>query len=138
LADHLAAQRCAGDADRIVDAVAGLIVGLGGGANVSADAAEPEQIGIELEDRRHDLLRRELLAIEAEQRNGVIAQRDLLGAARIDAAAAREIILVVILPARAREIEQPLALLEAALRIGVGINEDVAMVEGRNEFGGAF
>ena len=67
LAHHLAAQRAAGDADRIVDAVADLIVGLARGADIGADAAEPQQIGVELEDRGHHLLRRELLAVEPEQ-----------------------------------------------------------------------
>ena len=44
LADHLAAQLRAGDADRVVGAVADLLVGLARGAHIGADAAEPEQI----------------------------------------------------------------------------------------------
>ena len=65
------------------------------------------------------------------------AQRDLLRLARIDAAAGREIVLVVVLPARTREIEQALPLGEAALRIGRGIDEDVAMVERRDQLDSA-
>ena len=44
--------------------------------------------------------------------------------------------LVVVLPARARQLEQALALGEARLRIGVGIDEDVAMVEGGDQLDG--
>ena len=43
LADHLGAHVGARDADRIVGAVADLLVGLGRGADIGADAAEPEQ-----------------------------------------------------------------------------------------------
>ena len=54
-ADHLGADLRAGDADRIVGAVADLLVGLGRGAHIGADAAEPEQVDRRLQDRAHDL-----------------------------------------------------------------------------------
>ncbi len=63
-------------------------------------------------------------------------QPDLLGRARIDAAALGDQRLVEILPARARQIEQALALGEGALRIGIGIDENVAVIEGGDELGG--
>ena len=37
---------------------------------------------------------------------------------------------IVIVPARARQLEQALALVPARRRIGIGIDEDVAVVEG--------
>ena len=51
LADHLAVQLRAGDADGVVGAVADLIVGLVGRAHIGADAAEEQQIGLRLQDR---------------------------------------------------------------------------------------
>ena len=50
-----------------------------------------------------------------------------------DAAALGDLGLVVVLPARARQSEQPRALGEAAGRIGIGIDEDVAVIEGGDE-----
>ena len=44
-----------GDADGVVGPVAGLLVGLGGGADIGADAAEPEQVDRRLQDRLHQL-----------------------------------------------------------------------------------
>ena len=49
--------------------------------------------------------------------------------ARIDAAALRHELAVVIVPARSRQLEQPLAFLPAGSRIRIGIDEDVAMIE---------
>ena len=58
LADHLAFEIPAGDADRIVGAIARRIVALVGCAHIGADAAEPEQIDRHFQDRIHDQLRR--------------------------------------------------------------------------------
>ena len=41
--------------------------------------------------------------------------------------------LVIIVPARSRQLEQPLALGPALCRIGIGIDEDVAVVEGGDQ-----
>ncbi len=58
LADDLRPDLGGGDADRVVGAVADLLVGLGGGAHIGADAAEPQKIDRRLEDGLHDLDRR--------------------------------------------------------------------------------
>ena len=50
----------AGDADRVVGAVADRVVGLGRGAHIGADAAEEEQVDRRLQDRVHQLGRRRL------------------------------------------------------------------------------
>ncbi len=55
----LAVQVGAGDADRVVGAVADRVVGLGRGADIGADAAEEQQIDLGLEDRLHQRLRRD-------------------------------------------------------------------------------
>ena len=52
--------------------------------------------------------------------------------ARPNAAARADQAPVVIVPARARQVEQALALGEGARRVGIGVQEDVAMVEGRH------
>ena len=119
----------AGDADRVVGAVADRVVGLGRGAHIGADAAEEQQIDRRLQDRPDHLLRRRLGLGEAERRLRLRRQRDLLQRAREHAAARGDQRAVVVLPARARQIEQALPLGEALVRIGRGIDEDVAVVE---------
>ncbi len=54
---------------------------------------------------------------------------DRLGGARPDAAALGDQLLVVVRPGGARQVEQALALLPARLGIGVGVEEDLAVVE---------
>ena len=61
-ADHLAAQVLAGDADGVVGAVADRLVALVRGADVSADAAEEQQIDRRFEDGADEFLRGEVLA----------------------------------------------------------------------------
>ena len=55
--------------------------------------------------------------------------RDRLGAARVDAAARRDQRLVVVLPARARQREQALALGEDRSGVRLRVEEDVAVIE---------
>ena len=79
--------------------------------------------------RRLDLLRPRGRASPAPRRR----QRDRLLAAREDAAASRDQRLVVIGPGGARQAEHPLPLLPALRRIGIGIEEDVAVIEGGDQ-----
>ena len=79
-------------------------------------------------------LRRELLA-DAEKLSRLRRERDLLGGARIDAAAFGDQRLVEVLPARTRQIEQALSFGESPFRIGFGIDEDVAVIESGDELG---
>ncbi len=72
---------------------------------------------------------------DAEQLLRLGRKPDFLGAARIDAAALGDQRLVEILPARPRQIEQPLAFGEGPFRIGVGIDENIAVIEGGDELG---
>ena len=59
----------------------------------------------------------------------LLRQRDFLQRAREDAAALGNQRLVVVLPARARQREHALALGKAFFRVGIGVDEDVAVVE---------
>jgi hypothetical protein len=136
LPDHLDAKLGAGDADRIIGAVADGVVGLRRCAHIGADAAEEQEIDRRHEDRLDHLLRRRLGAVEAEHRPRFRRQRDFLERAREHAAARGDERLVVVLPARARQLEQPLALGKRPLRIGRGIDEDVAVIEGCDELRG--
>ena len=77
LADHLAAQLAAGDADGVVGAVAGRLVAFARGTHIGADAAEEQQIDLRLQDRLHQLLRRHAFA-HAEQLLRRGAEPDLL------------------------------------------------------------
>ena len=67
LADDLAAQLVAVDADRVVGLVAGVGVRLGGGLHVRADAAVPEQVDGRPQDRLDQLVGRQLLLLDAER-----------------------------------------------------------------------
>ena len=89
------------------------------------------------QDRLHDLLRRRLRRREAEHGPRLRAQCDLLRRPRVDTAARRDQGMVVVLPARARQVEQALAFLEARRGVRIGIDEDVAVIEGGDQLDGS-
>ena len=103
------------------------------GAHVGADAAVVEQGHIGAQDGLDEAVAVEHLGRAGERAAGLRAERDALGAAAKDAAAGTDQRRVVVRPLRGGQLEQPLALGEALFRIGVGIDEDVAMVEGGDE-----
>src|SRR5262245_23233134 len=120
LADHLGADLRAADADRVIAAVADRIVALRGGAHIGTDAAKEEQIDRRFEDRFDHFVRGRLGRGEAERGARFRRKRNLLRRARKHAAALGNERPVVVLPARARQLEQALPLGEAFLRIGGG------------------
>ena len=132
LADHPGVDLGCRHPQGIVGAIAHLLVPLGRGPHIGADAAEPEQVRPALENGAHQLGRGNARRIETEQRLHLVAEGDRFGRAREHAAALGNLGLVVVLPARARQIEQAPALGEAA-GTRVRIDEDVAMIEGRDE-----
>src|SRR3546814_16532772 len=71
--------------------------------------------------------------LDIEHLAGLRRQLDRLVLPRKDAATLRDQFLVVIGPARSRQIEQALALGPTRGRIGIGVEEDVAMIERRLE-----
>ncbi len=88
LAHQLAAQLAAVDADRVVGAVADIGMGFGRGLHVGADAAVPEQIDRCLENRTHQVVRRQLkpYRLRSERRAYFRREWNRLGTAREDAA----------------------------------------------------
>ena len=133
LAHDLAAKVLAVHADRVVGAVAYLRIGLVGRLHVGSDAAVVEEVDGRLEDRLHELGGCELRRHDAEHCPGFSRQRDRLGAARKDAAALRDELLVVVVPRGARQREEPLAFLEGLLHVRRRVDEDVAVVERRHQ-----
>ena len=132
-AHHLGAQFDSRDAHGVVGAIAGISVSLRGCTHVSADATEPEQVGLALENGADQLGRRERGNAQPQQLLHLRAERNRLGCAREDAAALGDLRLVVVLPARARHVEQTLALGQPCGRIRIGVEEDVAVIEGRHQ-----
>ena len=134
-ADHLAAQRLGVDAQGVVGAVADLQVALLLGLDVGADAAEPEQLDLAGQDRVDQLVGRHLVLGQAEGRLHLGRDRHRLGLAVEHAAALGDLALVVVLPTAARQREEPLALGEGLGRVGIGVDEDVQVVEGGDQPG---
>ncbi len=133
LADCLAAQLLGIDAQAIVGGIADLAVTFGRGLDIGADAAEPEQPDPGPEDRRDQRGRVDLLHVEAEQGLDLRAERDRFLGAREHAAALGDQRGIIVRPAGARQREHAGALVPTLRRIGIGIEEDVAMVEGGDQ-----
>jgi hypothetical protein len=135
LADDPHPQLGAVDAHGVVGLVADRGVRLRGGLDVRADAPVPEQVDRCLQDGADELVGAERAGAlrQAEPRGDRRADRDGLRLARVDATARAQQAGVVVGPRRAGEREQPLPLAEGDGRVGVGVEEDVAVVEGRDE-----
>ena len=131
LPDRGRAQLLGIDAQPVVDRIADIDVILARRLHIGADAAEPDQIDRRLEDRRDQRGGLELGCLDTQRGAHLLRQFDRLVGAGEHAAALGDQRGVVIGPAGARQIEQPLAFLPAGRRIGIGIEEDVAMVERR-------
>ncbi len=131
-AHHLGAQLAAIDAQRIVGAVAHIIVAFGFGFHIGADTAIPQQIDRGFEDEADHLIRRRSGEVGAEHGAHFLGERDGLRLALEHAATLGDQLRLVIGPGRARFVEQALALFEAQLRVGAGVEEDVHVVEGRH------
>ena len=101
--------------------------------HVGADAAVPQQVDRHAQDGAHDLDGRCRSRLETEQRARLGGQRNGLGGARPNAAAARDELARVVVPARARQFEQALALAEARGRIRIRVEEDVPVIEGGDQ-----
>ena len=130
-ADHLGAHLIAVDPHRIVGAVTDVGVGLGLGLDVGADAAVEQQIRGGLEDRLHQGGRCHFLdaVLDAQRGAGLRADRNGLLLPAVDAAALADQRAVVVLPAGPRQVEESLALVPRRRRVGVGVDEDVPVVE---------
>ncbi len=136
LPDHLAAELRGIDPHGVVGRIAGFGVGLAGRLHVRPDPAVPEELRGRAQDRADQRLavgRRLLVLGDAERPAGAGRELDLLRAPRHDHPAFAQEGPVVVVPARPPQREEPLALGEGRRRVRVGIDEDVAMIEGRDQ-----
>jgi hypothetical protein len=95
--------------------------------------AVPQQVDRRPQDVPDQVVGRDRVVLDPQRALHRLRQRDPLGGARPHAAALRDLGAVVVVPRRAGEPEQPLALLEADVRIRVGVDEDVAVVVGGDQ-----
>src|SRR5215217_4829215 len=133
LPDHAAPELVAVCPEGVVRPVADFGIALRAGLDVGPYATVPQQIDLGFEHSVYKLCRRHGLCLDVEHLTHLGRERDGLGRAREDAAALGDEALVVVSPRGAGEPEEALALLEALLGIGVGIEEDVHVVEGAHE-----
>ena len=131
--DNLRAKLRRGDSACVVGVVGDFGVGLGRRANVGADAAVVKQIDRRAQNALDQRLAVERVGVASERGARLRTQLDSFLAAAEDAAAGADERGIVVRPTRARQIEQALALVEAGRGVGIGIDEDVAMVEGGDE-----
>ena len=116
----------------VVGAVAGGIVGFVRGADIGTDAPE--------EQRSTGALRMAFINScgvtdlpDTKQLARLGAQLDFLRRTRKDTAPSGDQRLVIVLPARSRQREQSLALGKTGFRIGIRIDENIAVVESRQQ-----
>ena len=133
LADHASPHLGAVDPDRVIGLVADIGVTLRRGLDIGADSAVVDEIDGCPQDLGHEISRAALSGFDPEHRGGLTAEVDRLRRPGEDSAACGDELPVVVLPARARQVEQTLALDEAARGVGVRIEEDVPVVEGRDQ-----
>ena len=133
LGDHLALQLPPVDAQRVVGPVADLRVRFALRLDVGSDAAVVEKIHRRLEDRVHQLDRRQRVGGDSKRRFYLRRERDRFGAARMNASTGGDELGVVIGPRRTRQREHSRALVEAHFGVRVGIEEDVPVIEGRKQ-----
>jgi hypothetical protein len=129
LADDPAAQVGPVDPHGVVGLVTDVAVGLASRLHVRADPAVPQQVDGRAQEHLDELGGREPHGVDAERRAHLRRDRDGLGGAGEHPAALRDPAAVVVGPRGAREREQPAALGVARGRIGVRVEEDVAVVE---------
>ncbi len=130
LADHAGAHLAPVDAQRVVGAVADLGMRLAVRLDVGADAAEPQQVHLGAASMARISSAGVTLSLPRPKavRIASVTAIDLARAVE-HAAALGDQLRVVVRPGRARQAEQPLALGEARLRVGIGVDEDVQVVE---------
>jgi hypothetical protein len=119
-----------GDSACVVGMVGNFGVGLSGRANVGADAAVVKEIDRRAQDALNQRFAVECVGIAAERGARLRTQLDSFLTAPEDAAAGADELGIVVGPTRARQIVQPLALVEARSGVGIGIDKNVAMVKG--------
>ncbi|MCY1168558.1 hypothetical protein D9M73_85560 [compost metagenome] len=132
-ADRGGAQILGIDAQPIIGGVADRDVVLGARLHVGADAAEPDQIDRGLEDGRDQRARLHFALFQPERGPDLLRELDDLVGAREHAAALGDERSVVIGPARPRQSKHTRTLGPAGGGVGIRIEEDMAVVERRDD-----
>ena len=131
--DDLAVELVGIDADVVIAAVADIGVTLRTCLYIRTDAAVPKQVRLHAQDGRDQHIRLHCRLIRAEHFAHFLAQADRLGLSGKHTATLRYHGVVVVGPTRPAHAEQSLALLEARGHIGVGIEENMQVVECSDE-----
>ena len=132
-ADHLDAQLATVDAQGVVGLVHDIGVAFLLALHIGADAAVPQQVHRGLEQQLNQFVGGDGIAAAGGQRLHLRAHGDLLLPATEDAAALADELVVVVVPAGAREAEQALAFGIAGFAVRARVDEDVLMVEGGHQ-----
>ncbi len=135
LAHNAGTQITTIDPQHVVAAITHFGIALAGALHIGTDAAVPEQVHIQAEQRLDQLVRGHAGLVGTEQSLDLGAQLDGLGRAQEDAAPRGDKFAVVVIPARTRQLEQALALDETPGRIRRRVDEDVHVVEGAHQLG---
>jgi hypothetical protein len=133
LADHTAAKLSSIDPHAVIGLVTDLGVALRTCLDEGTDAAVPKEVDGRAQKRPDQLIRRESLRFHVERLAHLCQQRNPLGRPGKDPAALGDGRWVVVAPGRGRQIKQPAPLSEARNRIGVGIQENMIVVERAHE-----
>ena len=134
LADNLYIQLVGVHAKRIIGPVPGVQVAFLGRFDIGSNAAEPQQVGLGLEHVVDNFMRRQFLRIHLQKIAKRLVQFDKLGGPAVDPAAPRDQLWIIIRPAGTRLFKETLSFLETFLRIRAGIEKDVPVVKGGDQF----
>ncbi len=130
--DDANAQLAGADAHRVIRAIARGRMLLMRRLDIRADAAEPEKIGADAQNRLHQIGRCDALGRKIEQLLNFVRNLERLLRSVVDRTALRQKTRVVSIPIEAL-VEQALAFRKRKAWIGIRIDENVRVVEGRDE-----
>ena len=135
LADHYGPQGPTVNADSVVGAVTNLGVDLLGRLHVRPDTSLPEQVDRRQQNRLHQLggRHRRRASGQSQGQDDLLADPHRLGRPRYDGPALADQAPVIVGPRGPGQLEEPLALRERRGRDRVGIQEDVPVVERRDQ-----
>ncbi len=135
LTDHPAPQLGGVDSDGVVGPVADVGVGLGRRLHVGSDPPVPQEVDRRPQHGTDQLVRAHGRLVLGETQGGGHGRghRNRLECPGEDASALGDQGAVVVVPRRLGQVEQPFPLGVGAGRVGVGVDEDVPVVERRDE-----
>ena len=127
--DDLAAQAVCINSYAVIRMVTDVAVPLVAGLDVRADATVPEQIEFHAQDGSNQLVRLHRHFACTKHSSCLGAKSNRLGLSRVNSATFRDDAVIVVVPTGSSQVEQALPFLEARANIGIGIQEDVHVIE---------